>query len=820
MSSSNQTETSDIVPTNSSTIVSVRDDGVTEFVLESNQTITAPSDPIPPTMPDKRTLDDVLLRDHLIHTLTLNGAELSNVNLLTNFDPHRKFLDIPRVKAIMRNYTYYRTSLRVRVVCTPPGSCLGAAVVSAICEGGVDLPDNATYRDNEGRDSMFTAVNDTFRIVNFEQANSVEFELPWVYYYEFGSIRAAYPFYMWRMQMHSLVNIQSTISTSAAATIKIYAAFMPDYILSVPSYQMAPSQLVSKGKNKGVLDQARQSVKDKLGGNTVSGLASTVSKGAAAVAAAVPVLAPFAAPLAAGAATVSSMASFFGFTRDAEVNPPEPYIGRLSSNLACVDTIDTGEKLSMLQGSALAIGPGIGGGDSEDPMCFESIRRRWGIISSFTITTSSAAGTILHTLPVTPFYAGIRLGIIYPTPGGYYGLPSQGWRGGMEYLIYIPSSSNMRGLLQVYYDPVGNDTTVPAVGPDPTGYYHSVGLDLSSTQQHMLSVPYTRELPYLDRQVMADGVIGRDSSVGANGCLRFYLTTPWVAPRAGSITTNVIILARPAADMVYVEPSGAGTVNQSIMTFAYQSAAVDDSVDLFESTMLSEPEEDFKLDMICATEVFPSARALCQKPCYVGDMADSSYEYRFPFYPNLPSTQTGIYNGYALGGVGVEKDYIPSFTWLTHYSALFVGIRGSVRYKMIPSGISEGSTSPLQGSFYAFSRSNTNYDNHANWTLGINHFVVQPFSINHSIEFQFPYTFRKLYQNPRRLHGMTYNPFNGAHQDRQVGFRRLGTFGFGGTAARLGVGNVVTVSAGDDFSVNRFRRTPCLRAVDWMPPNP
>lgn len=804
-------ETSGEVPVDSSSKPVRVDDGISEFVVDSVSSVEAVSDPPPLVVVDKGSLDDILLRDHLIHTMTLVGTELLNTNQLPQFDPFAKFFAVPRVAAALRNYTYWRSGLRVRIVCTPPGSCLGGAVVSAICEGGIFDSTDTWHLDNENRDTMFTAVNDVFRIINFEQANSVEFTLPWVYFTDFAPTQYAFPTNMWRLQLQSLVPLQSTISTSASATVKIYAAFTPDYILTVPSYQMAPP------KKGNIVERAREGVKSKLGGNTISGLSSTISKGATTLAATVPALAPFAAPIAMGAATVSSIASFFGFTREADVTPVEKYIPRLIGNAASVDGIDSGNKFTLMQGSSLGIGPGIGDGESGDPMCFEAIRTRWGIVSTFTLSTASPSGTVLHALPVTPFYAGIKLGNIFLSPGGYYGLPARYWRGGMEYMIYIPSSSNMRGMLQIVYQPTGSDALGPYAMSDPTGYQHTVALDLSSTQQHFISVPYVKHRPYQKRQVMADGCTERDVENCANGVLQFYLTTPWVAPRSGLITTSVIILARPASDMVYADPAY-GTGPGNMMTFAYQSEPVDDTVPLFATSMLSESAEDFKLDLKCTTEVFPSARALVQKPCTVAQHITTSSAYFMPFYPNAP---TNLYTGYNCHSSD-DANTVSRFTWLSFYSMLFVGIRGSVRYKIVPSNQVTTPTLSTIATYTPFAITYETGEESAAASMGtdgMNHLDTLPFSSHMAVESQFPYVSERLYQNPRALKSWSYDGVYSQFNFRTVGFRQVGTYSDPSFANRVQEGNVVLCSAGDDFSVTRFRRVPSLRGVDWIFPN-
>jgi hypothetical protein len=752
------------------------------------------------------TSDSILTREHLISAITVNGTEILNANLLGAYDPWALFLAIPKVHDVIKRFSYIRGTMIITIRVTPPGSCFGALVVSAIPEGGMDVAPNSVinvdYADDLVVDTLHTSFNDLFSVLNFEKASTVVMELPWEYYNHYFATDEIGGGWMWRLQMQSLVPIQSTISTTAAADIKIYASLKEGYELAVPNYQAKKpvthvKGLTGDGGKKGA----------------VSDIASQVAGLASSVAGHIPMLAPFAGPIATGASAVSAVASFFGFTRDSTFVPPDPTTLRLFSSTTLVDGVDTGDSLVMTTGATLSIDPAIGGGEREDPMCFESIRQRWGCVSYFELSTSSAAGNRLHSLPVSPFYGGVNLGRICFTPGGYYGLPFAKWRGGMEYIIYIPSSENMRGMLQICYNPGVASVLGPVAMADPTGSVHSVSLDLSGTQQHLIQVPYAGAEISKWSNCMCDGTLANRSPSNCNGSLDFYLASNWVAPRAGVVTTRVFILARPMSDMAYADPrirvggrsAGIKDLSDAI---CYQSS-VDESVGVIETSMLGQAlEQEFNWAAAGVTEIAPSARALVQKFSPIlqvnSTVASPTPRWVQTLMPMVYLTVNTWLTAGAAGEIAHEK---MSFSWYKFYTMLFVGVRGGTRAKVL---IDQGSglmVAPVD--VFGVQSANSRGSVPLNF-LKDQHTSYQVSAWDRAVEFGFPYNSERLYLNPRRFTVLSLS--NAGPIDPQ-GQRSIGIHGF----PNQKVPWTLMVAGGSDCSVTRFRRVPSLLASFLIP---
>lgn len=803
-------------------------DGISEFVVDETEIVEIKSE-APKSLGDKWTLDSVLKRNHLIGTLTINGTEVFNANLLgANFDPFSKLLARAMVVSVLSPYMYWRGGCEVMITTTPPGACLGAMCFSVIPEGAqfdVDTP----FADNNTVDCLATAFNGDFGIVDFSNPKTIVFKLPFLhrsnYEYITSSIKP-----MYRLQAQSMAALTSTVGTAAAATINIYAKFADDFEVFVPKLQMKKAPSAPKKSFDQARDDINGRVKKAIGGK-ISDVASKVASTAATVAGTIPMLAPFATPLAAGAQAISSVASFFGFTRETSYEIPTSTVQRFAPYLTLTDGVDTGEKIALTQGAAVSIDPRTLGGTGEDPAAFESIRRRWGMVAAFTLDTTTTPGASIYNLPVTPGFGNNVLGSLFLTPGGYYGAPFERWRGSMEYMIYIPSSPNMRGMLQVVYNPSVRNTLPPYAMNDPTNSAHTVSLDLSQTQQHLIIVKYASPTPTLNN--MLSGTATRPTGTpfdasNCNGSIDFYLSNAWVAPRVGTVGTRVIILARPGPDMVFACPRKCWfttTGNEQLFQATYQMKAVDPTVEMLESTLVDGGMSDFNIAQTTVSETAPSARALMQKfspmingGAVVGPTSGTSGRINISDFPCAAGNCTVQWSD--LQSVG--PNFVIPWTWLGHYAMLFVGVRGGQRLKIATTDImqedkrADGTLVSIGNSarhFVCFHSTTHAQQMGVGYDMSSNlyHGSLQAASTANVCEVTYPYESDFLYINPRTLNSTSLTD-PGFPLTSKMGFFCANTTMSGLEFA--GTFHIQVLYAGaDDISVGPFRRVPRLVAA-------
>lgn len=431
----------------------------------------------------------------------------------------------------------------------------------------------------------------------------------------------------------------------------------------------------------------------------------------------------------------------------------------------------------------------------------------------------------MFNLPVTPYLTPGYLGRAFPIPAGYYGLPFQAWRGGMEYIIYIPSSSNMRGRMTISYNSLIR-SSVPVTVDDPTGKYNTVSIDLSGTQQLHIYVPYASMEGY-KRGTFRDSSRNDVGFDEANGSLDFYLNAAWVAPRAGTLSTVVYILARAYSDLEFAEPRNTmgwnpvGSPYGRLSQVVFQSEALDPSVAIMDSYILGNTlEVGDSLAKHYTTEVAPSARALVQKPCsfaYTQTLGGAGVNLSALHFPNL-ATAGGSRYSYDFAGGSI----ISSWTWLGHYSALFTGIRGSVRWKIVIDGMDLPDAVINWYTMMYPTTAKQTIDQTVNLDIVIAehspHTTCQPLHDGGAVEFQIPYSSPRMYYNPRLQVTLIPPGFSPTLELPWVQQDYI--------SSRLPAAAIPTryvtgfLSAGDDFSVGRFRRVPSLVSASIFEPVP
>lgn len=738
--------------------------------------------------------EDIFNRDVLLLSQTIQVGDPNYVQMLGDFDPFYWYLNDAYIASRLVGFYGVQFGLEITVKCSIPGSCYGLYNLQAICEGGV--PDNSTTAgiteyDGVAVDSPWTSTQDEFAFIDCAERQVVTMSLPWVQQKDYFNLRATRTPSTgprcWRLAMYAMSSLQSTIGTTAVGVIHIYARMSPGYKFTNLVFQGKKKLSSGVGSVGAPKSEAASSVASS--GGKYSNFGKTAAKGLATMGAAIPMLAPFAEPAAAGLAAISSVAAMFGFTREAGPKEPRTTVWRQTSSLAQVDGLDTGEVLALTNSNAVSIDNRLGGADGEDVMAFESLFERWTIISKLSFGTSST-GKLLE-IPVTPFFANNTLGVKYFTTAGFVGLPFQYWRGGMEYMIYSPSSTNFEGALQVLWDP--NEASTGAYPSDPTHRLVNTVINMHGSSCVNIKVGYRSEYPVLLSAPLVAGDTMYKNQV--NGKLVFYVQTPLTGPRTGVFATNLIIMARACPDMRFGSPkhySFSGTVfNQSVR---FQAGPPE--TDMVEMVPDLAP---LPLDTVLWGEEVMSVRALCQKfSCYFNVQGGLNItQLQWNHFPGAPRTATGYTNTGTAG-------YMP-FTWIGYYSKLFVGVRGGTRIKM--AGVTGGNQTtfaayPVPYNFGGFA----GYPGFDATTGNLNntHLDLANLTAGHGGEFTYPF-YSTL---PFFLSRFEVNCFT----NTSAWWNRVDAMSSLTNPSTLA--NVQFLVAGSsDFSATRFRRVPGITLI-------
>jgi hypothetical protein len=725
------------------------------------------------------TPGNVFERDTLIGEFTITNVDAAETNIAGAFDPFYEYLNNALIKSYTAPFGQINFGLILTVRMIVPGSCYGVYNVQCLCDGGRDATTTlVSLEDDIPDDNYPTSTQDVHTFLNVDIKNSAVFELPWIHFndsYPLASLPlgASYGPGCWRLLIWGLSPLQNTLSTAPlTGRIQVYARMMPGYSLENLAYQSGKS--------------------------TMSSGTSLLSRGMATLGEAMPSIAPLTVPLSKGLAAASSVADMFGFTRDSAPVAPTPMVRRMINNLAPVDSEDTGEIVALSVANSVSIDPAIGGGSHGDPTTFESLMERWTIMDIISITPETTG--FIRDIPVTPYILNRTSTGLYPTVAGWIGMPFSSWRGSMEYDIYIPSSANIQGSIQVAWDP-DPSSAISYVG-DITHKLSNVIIDLKGTSSTRITVDYSQPKP------VADAIWVRETATlivptGLNGRLVFIMNAPLTAPREGFYNLNIIVMARAKSNMRFGNPSsrskrnqGGNGVNLAFDThdIKYQSGSVDSDMhhptSSSESVTLNKASDKYPTTELFFGEEFHSVRALMQKLTPLGTVLYneiSSIAY-WPHFPPMPSSSTTV----EWAQLFLATSQPPPSTYLGWYSAAFVGQRGSTRVKFV-----SGTTEQVDG--FSMPPGLPANIPLARGFEGLMIFDRQTAGNALGAEFQFPYYSNVKYYLTRAIYDYdSINTQNGRFDyllERSDGDS---------------TGSPIYIGAGPDYSVTRFRRIPSL----------
>lgn len=214
----------------------------------------------------------------------------------------------------------------------------------------------------------------------------------------------------------------------------------------------------------------------------------------------VPILGPFAKATSLAAGAVSSIATLFGFSRPPNISaPPYPHAEDYASFIGPLRvktiTVDPQQEVS-LDGNTF--------GDNKDNLALWPIISRPGICYWNQHTLTGATGTSFMELLVTPnvaisdlqWSAAAKTQFSLP-PLSYVAQMFCLWRGTIKYTIRIPASNMCRGKLRFFFNPYQmTNTTILSKYSDIIQSAASVVIDLAHSVETTIEIPYTSIRPY------------------------------------------------------------------------------------------------------------------------------------------------------------------------------------------------------------------------------------------------------------------------------------------------------------------------------------
>lgn len=459
----------------------------------------------------------------------------------------------------------------------------------------------------------------------------------------------------------------------------------------------------------------------------VSSIASAVAKAAGELER-VPVIGPFAVATSMAADAVGGIASFFGFSKPAQIGDIGRMINTPVGDMALSDGKDTSAKMSLTAKQEITIDPRTFGMDGEDCLSLKYWASKESYITKFDFTNAQLVDQYIFAIAVTPsLYRldSVTFGDrVIPTAIDHISRPFEFWSGTLEFRFIFIASQFHRGRLAIIYDPSGSPGTV-----DPYNTTYSTIVDLSEGRDVTISVPWMQAKPYkkvdqtyttpTNYTVSSPGAFATDQF--SNGVLYVRVLNDLNSPDNVTDVTCCVFV-RGGDDFEVANPNGSGIQD---ITYAVPTSTdnVDSSYIWDVEPFNEEQERDTAKDSEAAPEIqeetivklgtsltyddmkalvffgeaFTSIRQLMKRFTYYRyqkmDDATSANAYRL-YYQNMPSmpyyfgpdATDGIDT--IAGGAGFNT----GTTFMQYFSQAYAGWRGGIRYKMVPTSASAGST--------------------------------------------------------------------------------------------------------------------------------
>jgi hypothetical protein len=374
--------------------------------------------------------------------------------------------------------------------------------------------------------------------------------------------------------------------------------------------------------------------------------------------------------------------------------------------LAVTNVPQTVNKLTFDDKQELSIDPRIAGLSGDDPMNIKNIASRESFLDNFAWQTTATPEETLFSIKVSPTVwresATVPKAYMFPACC-MAALPFKYWTGTMRYRFQIVASSFHKGRLRFSYDP--NLQSTSGADPDTFNTNYNRIVDISKEQDFTIEIGVGQEHNLISNlrpgitgasQVYGQGSI---TGSGANGVLTVKVLNELTTPNStvdNNIEVNVFVSA--GDDFEVFAPSDHF---QQFTFFPPQSGVESAQAFSSESQATSEPSHPLQWqtaqlglgeqDLSHVNKVFIGESIASFRPLLKRANLHESVYMRAgravnvgtrPAYPFL--------RGYAPGAVhrtDSATDYNFVNTVLLHWvTNAFQGMRGSVRWKLIPRG--------------------------------------------------------------------------------------------------------------------------------------
>jgi len=404
--------------------------------------------------------------------------------------------------------------------------------------------------------------------------------------------------------------------------------------------------------------------------------------------------------------TTAGVAKIFGYSRPAITAEAMSFKPKPVSGLATTTTGDNCAKLTFDDKQELSIDQDISGITGPDPLAITSISTRESYWNSFDWTNAQPISTLLANFRVTPIVWREQ-----GSPTAYHlpaccaaALPFEYWTGTMKYRFQVVCSGFHRGRLKITYDPTFNTDT------EEYNTAFSKIIDIGETQDFTLTVGPSQRTLFMGHQ-----------HPGQDSVTEVWSTTPYASQTVGpysELRDNGVISISVVTELTNSNPSFGGTVEVNVFVstgddfevavpsnnfqyFVFKPQSGDEQNLVTDNTKNpSMPEQEYvehfntsytpdSKNLVYFGETVKSFRSVLKRYSLWTTIGNgTAFGYLFRKLPYFPYYRGAVPN--AVNTTTAAAPYNYCNTLMLHWVAgMFSGFRGSIRYKVLPTYVSD-----------------------------------------------------------------------------------------------------------------------------------
>jgi hypothetical protein len=456
----------------------------------------------------------------------------------------------------------------------------------------------------------------------------------------------------------------------------------------------------------------------------ISGAFTAVSKAANELTA-IPIISSIAGTVSWVAGAISDVASFFGFSNPLNNSPTTNVLVKTYNNAINATGVDNSYNFGVIEDNCVAHLPGFAGSD-EDEMTISKVISIPAYFTSFTWSTSTAAGTSIFQQHIGPneYYAtrgpyviGGQTGVYLQDtiPLTYVSQAFSMYKGSIKYVFKIVKTEFHSGRLMVCYSP-GTQNTGDIVYTN-TAYVHREVIDVRESTEFTFVAPYANLQPYMNSLP-----ISTHQGYTDYGYISIFVLNELIAPVTVNASVTILVEACAADDFEFARPSSyvptlvTNAVGVSVPSnnnpLSMQSGLYFQAGDTVsgEASQDSRPQpipksignssvvdDSMTSSMFCVGEKIVSFRSLLKRAVPFAEFTPSSLSaswfYLYPWL--LPISDNASPIAIISNGLNLYTDY------MSFICPMYGLMRGSVRLKILnlTQITPAGTQAPFQGSF-------------------------------------------------------------------------------------------------------------------------